>query len=66
MFKDEEYSSSLNIFICLVLKHDSFTSFISLFIIIIIIIIIIISLHNRKANKLNYHVHYKIKVVKNY
>ena len=31
MFKNEEYSSFLNIFICFVLKHDKFTSFISLF-----------------------------------
>ena len=31
MFKNEEYSSFFNIFICLVLKHDKFTSFISLF-----------------------------------
>ena len=31
MFKNEEYSSFLNIFIRLVLKHDKFTSFISLF-----------------------------------
>ena len=31
MFKNEEYSSFLNIFICLVLKCDKFTSFISLF-----------------------------------
>ena len=31
MFKNEEYSSFLNIFICLVLKHDKFTSFVSLF-----------------------------------
>ena len=31
MFKNEEYSSFLNVFIRLVLKHDKFTSFISLF-----------------------------------
>ena len=31
MFKNEEYSSFLNVFMHLVLKHDKFTSFISLF-----------------------------------
>ena len=31
MFKNDEYSLFLNIFICLVLKHDQFTCFISLF-----------------------------------
>ena len=31
MFKNDEYFSFLNIFICLVFKHDQFTSFTSLF-----------------------------------